>query len=223
MKNVNIVFDFDGTVLDAPSFVKDFTSMVMEGNGIPKEVMKTFHDKSVPAPVGYTSKTHYMVESPEEFVDLYVSPQVSFNVDVQKIKADADAFLTNLCKYFFTDALELAILVPKENRFIVSRGIINWQNLKINRSNARSHFQEVSITMDKKSDIIKRLYEEHGQIVFIDDRGKEVDEVKVIVSEAVCILINRSNGKHNSETSELCDFQVNNLNEAKDIITTIAK
>jgi hypothetical protein len=204
VEKFQLAMDFDGIVFDSPRFVEDFKQKVLIDNGVLPEVIGNYYSDSFAVPEGYTSKTHYLVVFVEEFLNWYAG----CDVDAKKIKRDAESFLEDLSKYVFNDALELIKMVPKENRIIVSRGSFGWQPLKIEKSHASELFGRIFITNGKKSSVLKSL---DRMVVFIDDKGNEVDEVKSVLPDVIGVVVNRTNGKYNHVESALYDLKVDDL------------
>ena len=142
----------------------------------------------------------------------------------EKIKEEIRSFMDKSGKFVYSDFAGFAGNFGKENLILLSYGDANFQKEKIEKSGIASFFKEIIITRDKAKSF-KTIFQKYNaeKIFFIDDKADQVNQIKKYFPQVVAIKIERPQGKHIEIKSELADYVVGNLDEAKDKINMIMR
>lgn len=219
---MKIILDFDDTIFNTHQMVREFVG-VFEKNGFTEEEFynawkiclkklgKFDLDAVIDLVINFNKSDHANAKN-------------SFSVD-KKIKEEINSILSNTNKFIYPDFFDFVRGFEKSNLIILSFGEINFQRTKIENSKIASFFDEVIITSKDKVEDLTVICKKYGndKIFFIDDKAEQVNMVKINLPQVIAIKMERSQGEHVNIKSELADYTVKNLNEAKKIINGLSK
>ncbi|MFZ2970204.1 MAG: hypothetical protein WA063_03595 [Minisyncoccia bacterium] len=122
--------------------------------------------------------------------------------------------------FIFKDVVDFAENFEKKDLILLSRGANEFQKEKIKNSGVEFFFGKIIIISKDKVDEISQIYAEHSKekIFFIDDRAEEIDKVKKKFPQIITMKMERPMGKYVEIKSELTDYTIKDLLEAKEII-----
>ncbi|MFH0818745.1 MAG: hypothetical protein V1898_02000 [Patescibacteria group bacterium] len=195
----NIVIDFDHTLFDAQSFKKDLAKAL----GLTLKKWEAEYEKNKKQNKNYNYRKqliHYAPAQKKKFLKV----------------------LNNCKKYLYKDALGFVKSIQKEplqKVTILSKGHSSWQKIKIDNCGFPKNIQ-IKVVSGSKGNFIKKLLKE-DQVIFINDRGTEIDEIKNNFSEVKAIWIARPNGQYKNEMCKKFNFKYNNLKINKKIYERI--
>lgn len=181
MSIAKIIIDFDDTLFDTASLKQDFLAL-FACFGVPaKEFWETYK-------IAY-SQNDLAVYNLARHIDI-VCRQFP-NLDKKSLLAEAKEILRNNRKYLINGAEEFLnglsnLGVPL---ILLSLGDADFQKQKVESSGAAKFFQTIIFTGRKKSEVVTPLIKDViGDIIFINDKIKETQEVAELSSQIKPIL-----------------------------------
>jgi FMN phosphatase YigB (HAD superfamily) len=217
---MNILTDLDGTILDIVRLVDDFKQLMML-HGIPRERIEAYYasDPIDPVYLKNPSRTYYLLAKPDAMGPL-------FNLNgsqIEKLRFEMGLLINRMREYIFPEAWGYMESTRRENSILITYGWTAFQQLKIQLSGIASNFSQIIITDGKlKTDMIAGLKSrgviDDSQIFLVDDRGKEITEIKADHPEVVAIWVYRDHNNRNHECAEARDYKVHDLAEADALI-----
>jgi hypothetical protein len=221
---VNILSDLDGTVLDTVRLVEDFKNLLVL-HGITREQVDAYYacDPDQPDYQEYRSHTYYLIERPG-----VMAPIFGLSRDrIKSLQFDMISLLAQMPNYIFPEAWGYMENMRLENSILITYGWVPFQRAKIELSGIASNFRHVIITAGKrKTDVVTELKSagviDNSQIFLVDDRGKEITEIKASHPEVVAIWMYRDHNNRNHECAEARDYKVNDLAEAGALIQLLS-
>ena len=124
--------------------------------------------------------------------------------------------LKNSKKYLYKDAVKFLQQNHKStkgtkntNIFLLSKGQPSFQKIKI-KNCGMDKYAKIRTVPKSKINFIKKIKNKKN-IIFINDRGKEIDEIKKAFQAVITVWIRRSNGYYRNESCKLYDKKINNL------------
>lgn len=174
MKFDRIILDFDDTLFDDDRFMSDIF-VIFNRYGVSKEVFQTSYQQTKENGWDPIHQAGLILSKlPKSFVD-----------DIERIFSEAN-------KYIFNDALSFLQNSPI-SKSILSFGDERTQLKKIKNSGITSHLNSINITSDhSKKDFFEKLGRNLRGVVFIDDKPKVINTIKVNFPSVFCVLIKRS-------------------------------
>jgi len=147
-------------------------------------------------------------------------------IDASKLRADFAKRVVELSGFVFSDATDFLKFVGKENAYLISFGLADFQNKKIIGCKVNELVNGCVVTKGSKAAAIAQVMEKMQissteKIIFIDDRVEQVQDIKKAFPEAVTFLLCRSEGRYCDSKNEYCDFEIHSLKEAQEIIKAI--
>jgi FMN phosphatase YigB (HAD superfamily) len=204
---MKLILDFDDTIFDTGSWMEEIINIFI-GEGFTREEYFVNYERSK-----------------KEKGDFDIDSMIGFfgekkGIDKKKIKSKIDALIKNSKKFVYEDFFDFVRGFEKKDLILVSVGLKEIQMGKIENSGIVPFLSRVSIPKKYKSDEIDLVSKKYPseKIFFIDDKAKQIDEAKRRLPQIVAIKMERPTGRHVALKSELADFTVKNLSEAKEII-----
>ncbi|MFA6027450.1 MAG: hypothetical protein WC752_00805 [Patescibacteria group bacterium] len=117
--------------------------------------------------------------------------------------------LKNSNKYLYKDAIIFLRSIKNNKIILLSKGEPSLQEQKIINSGVKKYLQ-IKTTDRPKVEFIKKIKNKEN-IIFINDRGKEIDEIKKVYPNVYVIWVRRTNGQYKNEPCKKYDKKVNNL------------
>lgn len=155
---MNIYIDFDRTLFNTDLFLKDFKK-IFNNYGI----SNVFFDECV-------SKMN------NGFDYRLIITEFKKNNDLNNnIYSDIDFLFKNICNYLYDDTVQLLkYLKEKQYKlFLLTRGNLDIQKMKIANSKIENYFEEIIITLKHKGD----LNIDYSNSIFIDDNYNELESI----------------------------------------------
>lgn len=155
-----------------------------------------------------------------------------FDAHIQKLKSHIDfddqgllqalpGVFRKASEYLFPDSIDFVKFL-KENGCeitILSFGDNEFQREKIEGSGIADYVDRVFITQASKGQFFEDQHFEQGEkVYFFDDRVHFLEDAKKRAPAIITVLVSRPEGRFRDTVSEYCDFQVENLEQAKKII-----
>ncbi|MFA6272102.1 MAG: HAD family hydrolase [Patescibacteria group bacterium] len=118
------------------------------------------------------------------------------------------------------DFLNALKSIPKSELYLLTFGQDEFQQAKVEASGIKAYFREIIDTVESKL-----LYFDQNQdlqsAVFLDNRGKTIDQIKAKYSDIVAIWIKRENTPYDDEVCEKADYQATSLTIALQYINKL--
>ncbi len=200
---MKIVLDFDHTLFDTEEFkqaLQDRLAMF----GVTVDQFNSNY-RIVKEQLGhYDHQEHLRLLAQEEELDEN-DLLLSFN----EIIATANEFL-------FPDAVEfLEVLksISKSELYLLTFGQDKFQQAKVEASGIKPYFKKVIDTIDSKL----KFFDQNRELqkaIFVDNRGKTINQIKTKYPKIISIWIKRENTPYDDEKCEKMDFKATSLTEA---------
>ena len=154
---MKIYIDFDRTLFNTDSFLKDFNN-ILEENDVDKWIF-----------LKYKQELSEKGFNPFDILKK-VEKESPFNKDVYN---QIDKFLKNSSNYVYNDAL--SFLENNKDYYItlLTKGDENFQLLKINNTDIAKYFNDIIVTLKDKGDL--NINYQEG--IFIDDNPNELASI----------------------------------------------
>lgn len=209
---MKIFLDFDDVVFDTGRFREDLQD-VFEARGISRELFSKIYKSIKENKIGiqtYDYEKHLRC----------LKKEIDF--DECGLREDVDAFMSDCERYIFDDAKEFFRYCKKRDAsvYIVSYGTYDFQQKKVCGSGIGEKVDGVIVGDIHKGAAIKEILDDEraDDAWFLDDRSCYIEHVEKENPQIHTILVTRREGRYRDEKTDKCDFQVKNLEEAKEII-----
>ncbi len=204
---MQIILDFDDTILDTGSQVEEWVN-IFRKRGFTREEYDVNYEKS--KEINGDFDADFMIELFAE----------SKKIDKKAIKEEINSVISRSKEFVYDDFFDFVKGFDKKDLLLVTVGSKNIQEAKVINSGVRLYVNKVSIPLKHKSDEISLVAQEYPseKIFFIDDKAKQIDKVKALLPQVIAMKMERSSGRHILPKSELADYVVKNFSEAKKII-----
>lgn len=181
-----IIIDFDYTLFNTGKFRKDLAKTL----GLTSAQWLASYNKI---------KEQYRVYDYKKHLKLFNAvQQKNFIAVIKKAK-----------KYLYKDSLSFLNKYSKKYQVIIlSKGNKQFQELKIKHSGLNKY--QIIITNQDKLGIMKKLAKK-SKLIFINDRGQEIDEIKSHLPEVRAIWVKRRGSLYFKEPCKLYDKKISNL------------
>lgn len=144
--------------------------------------------------------------------------------DKNKVNAEIDRIIERSYEFVYQDFFDFVLDFKKKDLILLSFGTTDFQKIKIENSGILKYFCESIITSKNKADDIEEILKKHVEsLIFMDDKASQIDEAKKRLPQIIAIKMEREKGGHILPKSELADYIVKNLSEAKKIINELNK
>ena len=206
---MKIILDFDDVIFNAYRLFQEFLKIFQEA-GFSEEEFKKIYRETKNKAGGFETETI-----------LKLSRRLK-SFDENKVKKEIGFLVNSAEKFIYPDFADFAKSFNKKDLIILSCGAASFQKEKIKKSKVASFFNEIIIVSseENKTDSLKNISQKHnnGKIFFIDDKAELIDQIKKISPQVVALKMERRQGKYINVKSELADYTVKNLREAREII-----
>lgn len=209
-RKINIVFDFDNTLISARKVYKHFEHL-FERNGIKKTDFQEVYRESKAEGIFNLKRLIFLLNK-------------NFSLPKKKIK-NALNLLFKKCKSFlYPDVFSfIKKWSKKADLFLVTLGDKKFQQGKIKGAKLDKYFKKIFITQDEsKLKEFKQITKKTGITFIIDDSPKTLSLVKNKIKKVVTVRINRGEGKYkNFPDDKNIDFSIKKLKELDEILQKV--
>jgi FMN phosphatase YigB (HAD superfamily) len=190
---MKIFLDFDDTLFNTFTFTGDFWSdlvKIIERGGWSVELIDRTGDEFSSA--SFEGRPTYSVE---KHLALLNEREPSDRLEV--VLEDVRFFMHDLERYLFPDVVPFLTLNQKEELFILTYGEPGFQKDKISGAGIEPYFHEILVSEGQSKLSLIRQYVEVKNfpvaetIVFVDDKEKYFEPMKVGDREIVTVLMDR--------------------------------
>lgn len=209
---MKIILDFDDTILNTGDWTKELVE-IFKKRGFSEEEYDINYEKSKEKKGDFDAGL---------MIKLFAKLK---KIDGRKIKEEIESVIKGSRDFVYEDFFDFAKNFNKRDLFLVSVGLEVIQRAKIKNAGVAPFFGKISIPLRYKSGEVELISEKYPseKIFFIDDKAKQIDEVKKRLPQVVAIKMERPSGRHILPKSELADYTVKNFGEAIKIINDLTK
>lgn len=190
---MNIFIDFDDTLIDRTRFMRDFYMMF---DGVSSESLKETYDR-------------FRAHQAFDLKAFATEVELMHGIPEQKIVSTLQALQGRTHAYCFKESRAFLQELKRRGHkiFLVTFAEdTTWQMGKIDGSGLRDLFDEICITQQSKHEALK-AFSPIEQFCFIDDSGREVENVQKAFPYAKCFLKLHDNGKSDGFADRLTSFR----------------
>lgn len=206
---MKIFLDFDDVLFNTRDFRRDMRG-VFQKCGVDNVMYESTRDAEYSEASFEKGKCYDFERHIETLQTRY--PQIH----KEEIARQMDIFLEDADRYVFSDVLEFLSRFPKQSLFILSFGERIFQEKKIMRSGVGSCVGTVIITQGSKTEEMQKyISNKTEKVFFLDDRVQYMKEMKEVFPFVKTILVSRPEGRYHDARDKWCDFEVQNLEEAR--------
>lgn len=204
---MKIVLDFDHTLFDTEKFKQALQDrMAMFGVTVDQF---NYNYRIVKEQAGYYNyREHLRLLSQAE------------ELDENDLLLSFTEIINTASEYLFSDTLnfldKLKAITGSE-LYLLTFGQDEFQQAKVEASGLKKYFKEIVDTVESKLLYFDQKAELHDAI-FIDNRGKTIDQIKSKYPKVTAIWINRVNTPYDDEICQLADFHAPSLSQALEYI-----
>lgn len=136
-----------------------------------------------------------------------------------------DSILSRASNFIYPDFADFAKSFNKRDLMLLSYGVTDFQKRKIEKSKIASMLSEIIITSKSKDKSFKIICQKYQgeKLFFIEDNGKQIDQVKKEFPEVIVLKMERPQCWYIEVKSELADYVIKDFYEAREIIKTVCK
>lgn len=209
---MKIILDFDDTIFNTYKMMQEFIKSFKKV-GFSSEEFKEIYKKSKEKKGDFDQKT---------VISLFGKLRP---FDKHQVVKELAEILERAEDFVYSDFHKFIDNFPKKELILLSFGSTGYQKIKIENSGVKKYFNKVHITNKNKVFNLGNIYRKYAgdRIVFIDDKAEEIDKVKERFPCVIALKMERPRGGHIKIKSELADYTVKNLGEAKKIINELDK
>ncbi len=208
-----IFIDFDDVLFNTKKFKDDLQNLFFQ-RGISRDIFDKYYNSDLLIGV----KTY----DPWNHLEMIKNGE---KIDIEEAKKDLGDFMIDTHPYLFEDSLKFLQDFKDEFICIVSYGESHFQEMKIGECGIGKYCNKIKITNELKSGAIENILNEYYQgkenVFFIEDRTKQLEDVKNSFPFVKTIFMRRSEGRYKDNPTKHCDFKASNLKEASDIINSL--
>lgn len=165
-------------------------------------------------PFGVTAQSYSAAERELKVKQLY---NVEQHLDMlvvghQRERAEAaiDQILKRSAEFLYPDVERFLVDTPNKSIVILSYGDKEWQERKIINCGVAAHAAQIIAGSLRKEQIIG-AWSASEQVIFLTDRGTEIDAVKHARPETFCIWVHREQTPYYDEPCDYADEERPNL------------
>lgn len=210
---MKIFLDFDDVLFETKKFKEDYFKL-FERHKISREVFdECYYDHE------QKSKNVRAYDPMKHIGRICERAQV----DISKIKPQIEMFTKDTSRYVFSDVENFLKNFKRNELYIISYSLTNFQQAKIFNSGIAQLFERVEIVSESKAKAIEKnisqnIIDSRDKIYFVDDRIEHIEIVKSKYPKCITILMKRTEGRYNDAKNKYCDYEAENLNEVQKII-----
>lgn len=211
-----IFIDFDDVLFNTKQFKCDLQKLFL-GYGIDEELFeKTYYEN----PFGGKKRVIYKLTEHVNRISKFVE------LNKRKLFKDIDNFFASTQKYVFDDVIPFLKNNQVHELHLLTFGMTEFQNTKINNSGIGRYFKEIIIVDGPKSKYINQVLSacesgKEARAVFADDRVEFISDVKKNCSGIITILIDRPEGRYHDKPEKSCDWVAHSFFELEGIIKNL--
>jgi FMN phosphatase YigB (HAD superfamily) len=146
-------------------------------------------------------------------------------IDENDLLLNFNEVVSSANEFLYPDALNFLKKlksIPDAELYLLTFGQDEFQQAKVEASGIKPYFAEVADTIESKL-VFFDQNENLQSAIFLDNRGKTIDEIKTKYPKIITIWIKRTNTPYDDEGCERTDFQVDSLSEALKYISDTKK
>jgi hypothetical protein len=213
---MKIFIDFDDVIFNTGKFVINLRNFFQE-NGISEDLFRKYY---------YTEIENSEIKLFDPW-NMFERLEREQGFDAKNIREKFSKQLADLESFVFPDVAEFLKKMGKQNIFLISFGLPVFQNEKIVGCGVDKLVNGCIVTRGSKAVAIEKTIQQleipNGeQLIFIDDRVEQVQEIKKRFPACCTMLLCRKEGRYCDAKNEYCDYEVHSL-EAREIIKNIHK
>jgi FMN phosphatase YigB (HAD superfamily) len=211
---MKVFIDFDDVIFNAKRFKNDLIKVFLE-NGITRSEF---------------DNSYYTFAKKDQDRGKYYDPKSQIQVlrrrrqiNHKKLNLKIDDLMGNLERYVFPDVAYFLGNFSKKDLFLITYGHVRFQKNKIKGSGIGKYFRKTIVSKKNKiDDILKiagkiKLFPEED-IILIDDRPEQIEEVEKRKKKVTTFRMCRKEGRYSDLICLKRDYEVRNLREALKII-----
>ena len=206
---MKIILDFDDTIFNTSLMLNEFLE-IFQGAGFTEKEFWNNYQKTKEKAGGFDR---------EIFINLFHKSNF-FNE--KEIKKEVNFVLSEMSKFIYPDFTSFVKSFSKKDLMLLSYGVANFQKEKIEKSKVALLLNKIIITSEDKVENFKSISQKYHseKLFFIEDDANQIDQVKRKFPEIIILKMERlqAQGRHTDTKSELVDYVVKNLYEAREII-----
>ncbi len=211
---MKIFIDFDDVLFNTKNFVEDIKK-IFEKHGVSETLFKRYY-KELPAKKGDEKVRKYNPYKQMERVK-------ALGIETKGIEKEFKKLVKNTKNYLFEDGVKFLREFEDEDLYVVSFGNKKFQGEKIKNSGIGKYIKRTLIIEASKAigirKILRRKNLKPGEaLIFVDDRAKFLKDIKKTYPGMVTFLMKRKEGRYDDKRTKYCDFEMENFNQAIDII-----
>ena len=192
-----ILLDFDYTLFDVEKF-KDALYKAMRPfmENKSRKFWQEEKHKIQSKKKGYDPKKHLALIIPKE--------------NRKKAEKAVEKIIKQAKNYLYPDTLGFFKKYKNYDLHIVTFGFDKFQKEKI-KATGLDKLAKVTITKGRKAPYFKKILKGKQPVVFIDDKGNEIDAAKIRYPRVVCYWMRRPGGKFLDMPCKKYDHKITNL------------
>ncbi|PIY95911.1 MAG: hypothetical protein COY66_05640 [Candidatus Kerfeldbacteria bacterium CG_4_10_14_0_8_um_filter_42_10] len=206
---MKIILDFDHTLFNA----QDFKQALRDRFALFGITAQQFDDTyfAIKQQLGYYNyHEHLKILAQNSRID-----ENDLILSFQEIVDSAKDFLYPDSLFF----LKTIKNIPNISVYLLTFGQDELQQSKIEASWIKEYFNKIIDTKESKADLLKM--DQDSNMVVINDRGKEIDEIKQQLPNLKAIWLRRADSFYVNEVCRQKDYEASTLGEALSIIKTL--
>lgn len=183
-----IVWDFDYTLFDAATFKQDLEDAVTAQGVTPEQFRGAYLQV-----VKREGKTHDY--DPDAHLEL-LADYFSASGGLEAARAGIDEALADTNRYLYNDVEKVLAEIREagDRNVLVTLGNRGWQQAKVTNSGIEHLFDQVITVDEGKAEAIAGFAKE-GEVVVVNDNGREMAAIREAVPDAEYILVDGPKGK----------------------------
>jgi FMN phosphatase YigB (HAD superfamily) len=206
---MKIILDFDDVLFNTKAFKRGLISVFKKNGVSEKDFLATYKD--------YPTLTKKGLLKYDPFRQIKILGERR-GINTAKTRRDMLNFLEGCCRHVFKDVAGFLDQFPKNKLFLVSYGHTGFQDKKIEKCGIGKRFKKIMVTDKMKAAAMARFLKREEEIVFIDDRVGQINEVKKYFPNSVTFLLKRKEGRYRDKATNYVNYEVNNLKEILKIL-----
>lgn len=208
---MKVFLDFDDVIFNTKDFVIELRNL-FASHGVTEDIFKKYYydEKNPEVKIFNPWATLKRIEENEKR-------------DVSALRKKFEDLLLNLSWCMFPDVEKFLKFVGKDNVFLISFGLPDFQNKKIIGCGLDKMIGGCIVTNGSKAEAIGKVLREleineNEKMFFVDDRCQHIEEIKTAFPNIKTFLLCRKEGRYCDPKTQYCDYEVHGLREVEKII-----